>query len=73
MVIRGYNGIESAAFGLGGGLGFLVAIVLMAGLRERMAYSDIPAPLRGTAILMLITGVIAMTFMGFSGMIKMVH
>ncbi|HAS83446.1 MAG TPA: NADH:ubiquinone reductase (Na(+)-transporting) subunit E [Verrucomicrobia bacterium] len=71
MVIRNYNGIQSAAFGLGGGLGFLLAIVLMAGLREKMGYSNVPAPLRGTAVLMLITGVIAMTFMGFAGMITM--
>ncbi len=71
MVIRQYNGIQSAAFGLGGGLGFLMAMVLMAGLREKMGYSNVPAPLRGTAILMLVTGVIAMTFMGFAGMITM--
>jgi len=71
MVIRNYNGLQSATFGLGGGLGFLLAIVLMAGLREKMGYSNVPAPLRGTAVLMLITGVIAMTFMGFAGMITM--
>ncbi len=71
MVIRKYNGLQSASFGLGGGLGFLLAMVLMAGLREKMGYSNVPAPLRGTAVLMLITGVIAMTFMGFAGMITM--
>jgi len=71
MVIRQYNLIQSAAFGLGGGIGFWVAIMLMAGLREKMGYSNVPVPLRGTAILMLITGVIAMTFMGFAGMISM--
>ena len=71
MVIRKYNALQSASFGLGGGLGFLLAMVLMAGLREKMGYSDVPAPLRGTAIIMLVTGVIAMTFMGFAGMITM--
>ena len=70
MVIRDYNGLQSAAFGLGGGLGFLLAIMLMAGLREKIGYSNVPVPLRGTAIMMLVTGVIAMTFMGFAGMIK---
>jgi len=70
MVIHDYNGLQSAAFGLGGGLGFLLAIMLMAGLREKMGYSNVPVPLRGTAIMMLVTGVIAMTFMGFAGMIK---
>ncbi len=71
MVLRRYNLIQSMAFGLGGGLGFLVAIVLMAGLREKMGYANVPAPLRGTAVIMLVTGVIAMTFMGFAGMITM--
>lgn len=71
MVLRRYNFIQSLAYGLGAGLGFLLAIVLMAGLREKMGYSNVPAPLRGTAIIMLITGVIAMTFMGFAGMITM--
>jgi len=71
MVIRRYNLVQSAAFGLGGGLGFLLAIVLLAGLKEKMGYSNVPAPLRGTAVILLITGVIAMTFMGFSGMITM--
>ncbi len=69
MVLRNYNLLQSAAFGLGAGLGFLLAIVLMAGLREKMGYANVPAPLRGTAIVMLVTGVIAMTFMGFAGMI----
>jgi Na+-transporting NADH:ubiquinone oxidoreductase subunit E len=71
MVIRRYSLVQSAAFGLGGGLGFLMAIVLMAGLREKMGYSNVPVPLRGTAVIMLVTGVIAMTFMGFAGMISM--
>ncbi len=71
MVLRDYNLLQSAAFGLGSGVGFLLAIVLMAGLREKMGYSNVPAPLRGTAIVMLVTGVIAMTFMGFAGMIAL--
>jgi len=71
MVLRRYNFIQSVAFGLGAGLGWFLAIILMAGLREKMGYANIPRPLRGTAIIMLITGVIAMTFMGFAGMITM--
>lgn len=71
MVLRNYNLIQSTAFGLGGGLGWFMAIVLMAGLREKMGYSNIPGPLRGTAIIMLVTGVIAMVFMGFAGMINL--
>ncbi len=71
MVLRNYNFLQSTAFGLGGGLGWTLAIVLMAGLREKMGYSNVPKPLKGTAVLMLVTGVLAMSFMGFSGMISM--
>ncbi len=71
MVLRQYNFVQSVAFGLGGGLGWALAIALMAGLRQKMGYSDVPVPLRGTAIVMLITGVLAMTFMGFAGMMNM--
>ncbi|MEW5816021.1 MAG: Rnf-Nqr domain containing protein [Spirochaetota bacterium] len=70
MVIRQYNFIQSAAFGLGAGVGWALAIALMSGLREKMGYSNIPRTLRGSGILMLITGVIAMTFMGFAGMLS---
>ena len=71
MVLRNYNFLQSTAFGLGSGLGWTMAIVLMAGLREKMGYSNVPKPLKGTAVLMLVTGVLAMSFMGFSGMISM--
>ena len=52
-------------------MGWTLAIMLMAGLREKMGYSNVPKPLKGAAIVMLVTGVLAMTFMGFSGMISM--
>lgn len=71
MVLRSYSFLQSVSFGLGAGLGFALAISLMAGLRQKMGYSNVPAPLRGTAIIMLITGVLAMTFMGFAGMMNM--
>jgi len=71
MVLRNYNFLQSTVFGLGGGLGWTLAIMLMAGLREKMGYSNVPKPLKGTAVIMLVTGVLAMTFMGFSGMISM--
>ena len=67
---RGVDGLGERQ-GLGAGLGWMLAICLMAGLREKMGYSNVPAPLRGTAIVMLVTGVIAMAFMGFAGMIGM--
>jgi len=71
MVLRKYSFVQSVSFGLGGGLGWALAICLMAGLRQKMAYSNVPVPLRGTGIMMLITGVIAMAFMGFAGMMSM--
>ena len=71
MVLRKYDLIQSVSFGLGGGLGWSLAIVMMAGIREKMGYSNVPRSLRGTAIIMLVTGVIAMTFMGFAGMITL--
>jgi len=46
-----------------------LAIVLMAGLNQKLGYSDVPRPFRGVAIAMIITGVMAMTFMGFAGMV----
>ena len=70
MIIRDYNFFQSVGFGLGGGVGWTLAIVLMAGLRQKMGYSNIPRPFRGVAIVMIITGVMAMVFMGFAGMVN---
>ena len=69
MVIRQYRLLQTISYGLGSGLGWALAIALMAGLREKMGYSNVPRPLQGTAIVMLITGVLAMAFMGFAGII----
>ena len=70
MIIRSYTFAQSVAFGFGGGLGWTLAIVLIAGLRQKMGYSDVPRPFRGVAIAMVITGVMAMAFMGFAGMVN---
>ncbi len=69
MIIRRYGLAQTVGFGAGAGVGWALAIVLMAGLRQKMTYSDIPAPFRGVAITMIITGVMAMAFMGFAGMV----
>ncbi len=69
MVIREYSFIQSAGFGLGAGVGWALAVVLMAGLRQKMSYSNVPKPLQGAAITMIMTGVMAMAFMGFAGMV----
>ncbi len=70
MIIRKYTLVQSAGFGFGAGVGWALAIVLLAGLRKKMGYSNVPVPFRGVAIAMVITGVMAMTFMGFAGMVS---
>jgi len=70
MVIRSYSFFQSVGFGFGGGAGWALAITLMAGLRKKMGYSNVPKPFRGVAIIMIITGVMAMAFMGFAGMVS---
>ena len=69
MVIREYSFAQTAGFGVGAGVGWALAIVLMAGLRQKMGYSDAPGPFRGVAMTMIVTGLMAMTFMGFAGMV----
>ncbi|MGE4489447.1 MAG: NADH:ubiquinone reductase (Na(+)-transporting) subunit E [Kiritimatiellales bacterium] len=61
---------ESLIFGFGSGIGWLLAIVLMAGIREQIKEDKIPAGLRGSGITLIITGIIALAFIAFSGMIK---
>ena len=70
LVNRHYTFWQSVAFGFGGGVGWAAAIVLIAGLRQKMRYSNIPVPFRGVAIIMIITGVMAMAFLGFAGMVR---
>ena len=70
MIIREYSLTQTIFFGVGAGLGWALAILLMAGLREKMGYSNVPRGLRKTGVVMLMAGVIAMSFMGFSGMLS---
>jgi Na+-transporting NADH:ubiquinone oxidoreductase subunit E len=67
MVERNYTLGESTVFGLGSGIGWALAIVGLAGIRERMKYSNVPKGLRGLGITFIITGLMAMAFMLFSG------
>ncbi|MCH7920853.1 MAG: NADH:ubiquinone reductase (Na(+)-transporting) subunit E [Planctomycetes bacterium] len=67
MVERGYDFGESVVYGVGSGTGWALAIVGLAGIRERMAYSNVPAGLRGLGITFLTAGLMAMAFMLFSG------
>lgn len=67
MVERHYNFMESLVFGLGSGAGWALAIVGLAGIRERMKYSNVPEGLRGLGITFITAGLMAMAFMLFSG------
>ena len=68
MQIKDFSGItESAIYGFGSGIGWLLAIVGVAAIREKIAYSNIPAPLRGLGITFIITGLMAIGFMSFMG------
>ncbi|GHV67471.1 Na(+)-translocating NADH-quinone reductase subunit E [Bacteroidia bacterium] len=69
MQQRNYANIgEVTAFGLGSGLGWLLAIVGIAAIREKLKYSDIPKPLKGVGISFIITGLMAIAFMSFQGL-----
>ena len=67
MVERDYGFGESVIFGLGSGVGWALAIVALAGIREKMRYSDVPPGLRGLGITFMTVGLMAMAFMAFSG------
>jgi len=67
LVEREYNFAESTVFGFGSGFGFFLAIVAMAAIRQKLRYSNVPDGLRGLGLTMLITGLMAMAFMSFSG------
>jgi len=68
MVQRDLGFIDSVAYGLGAGVGWALAIVMLAGLREKMKYSDIPAGLEGLGIAFVTTGLISLAFMGIAGL-----
>ena len=68
MQERGYETLaEATVFGLGSGIGWLLAIVGIAAIREKLRYSDVPAPLRGLGITFIVTGLMGIAFMSFMG------
>jgi len=70
MVLREYTLLEGVIFGLGAGCGFTLALVIMAGIREELECCDIPRPLQGAGITLIIAGILALSFMGFGGLIS---
>jgi len=66
----GYNFIKAVVAGFGGGLGFTMAISIMAGIRERLDLGDVPRPLQGAGITLVTAGILTLAFMGFSGMVR---
>jgi len=70
-VVKNYNVMESIVFGLSAGIGFTLALVIMAGIRERLELADIPEPLKGFPITLIIAGLLSIAFLGFSGLVKL--
>lgn len=67
MVAREYNFTESVVYGVGSGIGWFLAIVIMAAIREKLRYSHVPAPLRGLGIAFIITAFLGIAFMSLMG------
>lgn len=65
---KGYGFLESIVYALGAGVGFTLALVLMAGLREQLEFAEVPKVVKGTALTLLIAGILSLTFMGFAGL-----
>ncbi len=67
MVGRPYNLAEASVFGLGSGIGWMLAIVALAGVREKMKYSNVPGPLKGLGITFIVVGLMSLGFLSFLG------
>ena len=65
---REYDFAQSLTFALGGGIGFTIALVLLASVRERIELSDVPGVLKGTAMTLMLAGILSLSFMGFAGL-----
>ncbi len=64
-----YSFMETVVFGFGSGIGFTLAIILMAGIREQLDLADVPEPLKGAGIALIVAGIMALAFNGFIGML----
>jgi electron transport complex protein RnfA len=68
--LKEYDFAETVVFGVGAGAGFTLAIVLMAAIREQLELADVPEAFKGAGIALIVSGIMALAFLGFSGMIK---
>ena len=68
--LREYTFMESLFYGIGGGVGFTLALVLMAGIREELEFADVPKSLQGAPMTLLVAGMLALAFMGFAGLLS---
>jgi len=69
-VQKGYGFLETVVFSAGAALGFTLAIVLFAGLRERLEFSEVPGPFKGMPIALVTAGLLSLAFMGFAGLVR---
>jgi len=70
MQIRSYNFVQTVVYGLGSGVGWWLAILALAAIRQKVEKAPVPAGLKGPGITLIITGLMAMAFIGFSGMLN---
>jgi electron transport complex protein RnfA len=70
-VLKGYSLLRAIVFALGAGMGFTLALLLMAGIRQKLVFADVPKSLKGVPIALIIAGLMSLAFFGFSGLVKM--
>ncbi|NMA92017.1 MAG: electron transport complex subunit RsxA [Firmicutes bacterium] len=70
-VRQGFNLVESLVFAIAAAVGFTMALLIMAGIRERLELADTPGPMRGSAITLITAGILSLAFMGFKGMLTL--
>ncbi|MCF7875265.1 MAG: electron transport complex subunit RsxA [Candidatus Omnitrophica bacterium] len=68
MIVKEYSFLESVVFGFSGGLGFSLVLMVMAGIREELDFADIPETFKGAPLTLITAGILALIFMGFSGL-----
>ncbi len=70
IVLRRYGFLEALTFGLGAGVGFTLALLIMAGIREELDLADVPVYFKGAPITLIVAGLLALSFMGFGGLLS---